>query len=115
MILNFFLFSVFIILVIIVLVFYGLFFYLMYMIERIVQNIGYNLVCFFIKYKKGGGMEMKEIDFVIDMEEIVEFFYKEFVRWGYILSEDELFEIVDIIFDYLIEKCMIDEELDEDD
>ncbi|MFD0131968.1 YozD family protein, partial [Bacillus subtilis] len=32
----------------------------------------------------------------------------------YIPSEDELFEIADITFDYLIEKCMIDEELDED-
>ncbi|MCY7952103.1 YozD family protein [Bacillus inaquosorum] len=58
---------------------------------------------------------MKEIDLVIDTEEIAEFFYSELARRGYIPSEDELFEIADITFDYLIEKCMIDEELDEDD
>ncbi|MGF7532920.1 YozD family protein [Bacillus mexicanus] len=58
---------------------------------------------------------MKEIDLVIDTEEIAEFFYRELARRGYIPGEDELFEIADITFDYLIEKCMIDEELDEDD
>lgn len=35
---------------------------------------------------------MKEIDLVIDTEEIAEFFYRELARRGYIPSEDELFE-----------------------
>ncbi|MED1018115.1 YozD family protein [Bacillus atrophaeus] len=57
---------------------------------------------------------MKEIDLVIDTEEIAEFFYKELAKRGYIPCEEEIFEIADITFDYLLEKCMIDEELDDD-
>lgn len=52
---------------------------------------------------------MKEIEVVIDMEEIVEFFYNELVKWGYVFVEEELGELVDIIFDYFIDKCIIDE------
>lgn len=57
---------------------------------------------------------MKEIDLVIDTEEIADFFYRQLAMRGYIPSEEEIFEIADITFDYLLEKCMIDEELDED-
>ncbi|MBY8914034.1 YozD family protein [Bacillus sp. YC2] len=57
---------------------------------------------------------MKEIDLVIDTEEIADFFYSQLAKRGYIPSEEEIFEIADITFDYLLEKCMIDEELDED-
>ncbi|MBP1080336.1 MULTISPECIES: YozD family protein [Bacillus] len=55
---------------------------------------------------------MKEIEFVIDTEEIAEFFYRELTARGYIPGEDELFELADITFDYLLSKCLIEEEQD---
>lgn len=57
---------------------------------------------------------MKEIEVVIDTEEIAEFFYHELIRRGFVPSRIELEEIADITFDYLIEKCIIDEELDDE-
>lgn len=54
---------------------------------------------------------MKEIEVVIDTEEIAEFFYNELVRRGFVPSEREIEEMADIMFDYLIEKCIIDEEM----
>ncbi|MBB5355968.1 hypothetical protein HNR43_001946 [Anoxybacillus mongoliensis] len=54
---------------------------------------------------------MKEIEVVIDTEEIAEFFYNELVRRGFVPTEREIEEIADIMFDYLIEKCIIDEEI----
>ncbi|MEC3609122.1 YozD family protein [Bacillus glycinifermentans] len=56
---------------------------------------------------------MKEIELMIDTEEIADFFYLELTRRGYIPSEEELFEIADITFDYLLEKCMIDEYIED--
>lgn len=55
---------------------------------------------------------MKEIEVVIDTEEMAEFFYRELIRRGFVPSRIELEEIADITFDYLIEKCIIDEELE---
>ncbi|MCA1063061.1 YozD family protein (plasmid) [Cytobacillus spongiae] len=57
---------------------------------------------------------MREIEVFIDTEEIAEFFMKELIQRGYIPSEDELEEIADITFEYLIAKCIIDEEWEED-
>ncbi|MDQ0245423.1 hypothetical protein J2S09_003000 [Bacillus fengqiuensis] len=57
---------------------------------------------------------MKEIEVVIDTEEIAEFFYNELVKRGFVPSEYELEELADITFDYLLEKCIIDEEADPD-
>ncbi|KXG09406.1 hypothetical protein AT864_02360 [Anoxybacillus sp. P3H1B] len=57
---------------------------------------------------------MKEIEVVIDTEEIAEFFLKELIRRGFVPSRMELEEMADITFDYLIEKCIIDEEMDDD-
>ncbi|MGG3843775.1 YozD family protein [Anoxybacillus kestanbolensis] len=54
---------------------------------------------------------MKEIEVVIDTEEIAEFFYNELVRRGFVPTEHEIEEMADIMFDYLIEKCIIDEEM----
>ena len=56
---------------------------------------------------------MKEIELMIDTEEIADFFYLELTRRGYIPNEDELFEIADITVDYLIAKCMIDEHIED--
>lgn len=53
---------------------------------------------------------MKEIEVVIDTEEIAEFFYNELVWRGFVPTEHEIEEMADIMFDYLTEKCIIDEE-----
>lgn len=57
---------------------------------------------------------MKEIEVIIDTDEIAEFFFQELLKRGYIPSEDEVDDLADITFDYLLEKCIIDEELSED-
>ncbi|MEG9297987.1 YozD family protein [Rossellomorea oryzaecorticis] len=57
---------------------------------------------------------MREIEVFIDTEEIADFFMKELVQRGYVPSEDELEELADITFEYLIAKCIIDEEWEED-
>ncbi|CAG9608390.1 YozD family protein [Pseudoneobacillus rhizosphaerae] len=56
---------------------------------------------------------MKEIEVFIDTEEIAEFFFQELVKRGYVPTEEELEEIADITFEYLLDKCIIDEEVDE--
>ncbi|MRX72892.1 YozD family protein [Bacillus lacus] len=55
---------------------------------------------------------MKEIEVVIDTDEIAEFFYTELTKRGYIPAENELEELADITFEYLLKKCIIDEEED---
>jgi hypothetical protein len=57
---------------------------------------------------------VREIEVFIDTEEIAEFFFHELVKRGYVPSEEELEEIADITFEYLVEKSIIDEELEED-
>ncbi|PMC39226.1 YozD family protein [Bacillus sp. UMB0899] len=57
---------------------------------------------------------MKEIEVIIDTEEIAEFFYNELTKRGYVPGEEELGELADITFDYLLNKCIIDEDLDFD-
>jgi hypothetical protein len=54
---------------------------------------------------------VKEIEVVIDTEEIAEFFYRELIRRGFVPTQIELEELADITFDYLLEKCIIDEEI----
>ncbi|MBU7593174.1 YozD family protein [Metabacillus halosaccharovorans] len=58
---------------------------------------------------------MKEIEVIIDTEEIAEFFYNELTKRGYVPGEDELGELADITFDYLLNKCIIDEDLEFED
>ncbi|WP_226666711.1 YozD family protein [Metabacillus litoralis] len=53
---------------------------------------------------------MKEIEVIIDTEEIAEFFYNELTKRGYVPGEEELGELADITFDYLLNKCIIDED-----
>ncbi|MFX3623205.1 MAG: YozD family protein [Ectobacillus sp.] len=57
---------------------------------------------------------MKEIEVVIDTEEIAEFFYNQLIRRGYVPEREELEELADITFDYLLEKCMIDEIIEDE-
>lgn len=58
---------------------------------------------------------MREIEVFIDTEEIAEFFFHELAKRGYVPSENELDELADITFEYLLQKCIIDEEvIDED-
>lgn len=58
---------------------------------------------------------MKEIEVVIDTEEIAEFFYEQLIERGYVLKREEIEDLADITFEYLLEKCMIDEVFDEED
>ncbi|MFJ5623808.1 YozD family protein [Peribacillus loiseleuriae] len=53
---------------------------------------------------------MREIEVFIDTEEIAEFFFQELMKRGYIPTEEELEDLADITFDYLLDKCIIDED-----
>ncbi|OCA90826.1 YozD family protein [Bacillus sp. FJAT-27225] len=53
---------------------------------------------------------MGEIEVIIDTEEIAEFFFHELVKRGYTPTEEELEELADITFEFLLEKSIIDEE-----
>ena len=66
----------------------------------------------YILYK--GGVAVKEIEVVIDTEEIAEFFFHELAKRGYVPTEGELDELADITFEYLLQKCIIDEEIEDD-
>jgi hypothetical protein len=68
------------------------------------------IFCSYILYK--GGDSVKEIEVFIDTEEIAEFFFQELVKRGYVPTEEELEEMADITFEYLLEKCIIDEDID---
>ncbi|MBM7584227.1 hypothetical protein JOC86_000764 [Bacillus pakistanensis] len=57
---------------------------------------------------------MREIEVFIDTEEIAEFFYQELMERGYVPSEEELEEIADITFEYLISKSIIAEDWEEE-
>lgn len=68
------------------------------------------LIHFLVK----GGDAVREIEVIIDTDEIAEFFFQELLKRGYIPSEDEVDDLADITFDYLLEKCIIDEEISEE-
>ncbi|MFD1706684.1 YozD family protein [Siminovitchia sediminis] len=53
---------------------------------------------------------MRDIDVFIDTDEIAEFFYEELIRRGFIPAEEEVRELADITFDYLVKKEIIAEE-----
>lgn len=56
---------------------------------------------------------MREIDVFIDTDEIAEFFYQELIKRGFIPAEDEVRELADITFDYLLKKDIIAEEYED--
>ncbi|GER68534.1 hypothetical protein BpJC7_30160 [Weizmannia acidilactici] len=53
---------------------------------------------------------MENMDVYIDTEEIAAFFFKELVKRGFAPHEEELEEIADITFEYLLAKSIIDED-----
>jgi hypothetical protein len=57
---------------------------------------------------------VREIEVIIDTDEIAEFFFQELLKRGYVPLEGELDDLADITFEYLIEKCIIDEEISDD-
>jgi YozD-like protein len=57
---------------------------------------------------------LREVEVIIDTEEIAEFFFLELLKRGYAPLEGELDDLADITFEYLIEKCIIDEEVVDD-
>ncbi|MFE8702081.1 YozD family protein [Cytobacillus sp. FJAT-54145] len=57
---------------------------------------------------------MREIEVFIDTDEIAEFFFQELLKRGYVPSEGEVEELADITFEYLLEKCIIDEEVEDE-
>ncbi|MTH52018.1 YozD family protein [Bacillus mangrovi] len=57
---------------------------------------------------------MKEAEVIIDTEELAEFFYAELAGRGYIPGAEEAEVLADIMFDFLLLKCIIDEEKDEE-
>lgn len=56
-----------------------------------------------------GGDSVKEKEVVIDTDEIADFFFQELVRRGFIPTEQEVEELADITFEYLIAKKIIEE------
>ncbi|MGL4821290.1 MAG: YozD family protein [Bacilli bacterium] len=57
---------------------------------------------------------MNEDHVVIDTEEISSYLYESLIARGYVPSEEEVEDLADIVFDYLIGKCMIKEVHDEE-
>lgn len=55
---------------------------------------------------------MREMDVFVDTDEIAEFFYQELLRRGFVPREEDVAEIADITFEYLLAKHMIDEDVD---
>lgn len=53
---------------------------------------------------------MREIEVFIDTEEIAEFFFHVLTKRGYVPSEGEIEELADITFEYLLQKCIIAED-----
>lgn len=56
---------------------------------------------------------MREVDVFVDTEEIAEFFYQELLRRGFVPKEEDVAQIADIAFEYLLAKNIIDEDLED--
>jgi KaiC/GvpD/RAD55 family RecA-like ATPase len=52
---------------------------------------------------------VREIEVVIDTEELAEFIYEQLLSRGYVPSDDEVEEVADIVFDYLLTKQVVEE------
>ncbi|MFZ3588756.1 YozD family protein [Bacillus sp. DJP31] len=58
---------------------------------------------------------MKEIEVIIDTDELAEFIYEQLLLRGYVPSGDEVEEVADVVFDYLLSKQVVEEVWDEED
>jgi hypothetical protein len=56
----------------------------------------------------------EEIEITIDTEEIADFFFDNLLKFGYSPTEEELYDLADIMFEFLINKRIIAEEPDDD-
>lgn len=59
-------------------------------------------------------MSKKEIEVFVDSEEMADYLFSELVKRGFHLTQDEAEEIADVFFDYLLDKNIIDEQVEED-
>ncbi|MBM6619385.1 YozD family protein [Bacillus suaedaesalsae] len=57
---------------------------------------------------------MREIEVVIDTEELAEFIYEQLLIRGYVPSDEEVDEVADIVFDYLLTKQVVEEVWEEE-
>jgi KaiC/GvpD/RAD55 family RecA-like ATPase len=62
-----------------------------------------------------GGYNMKEVEVVIDTEEMSEYIYQQLMNRGYVPKEEEVDELADIVFDFLLTKQIVEEVWEEDD
>lgn len=51
---------------------------------------------------------------VIDTKELSEYIYYSLIQRGFAPTEKDCYEIADILFDYLVDKRVIDEVIEED-
>lgn len=58
---------------------------------------------------------MREIEVVIDTEELAEFIYEQLLIRGYVPGDEELDEVADIVFDYLLTKQVVEEVWEDED
>ena len=58
---------------------------------------------------------MAELEIIIDTNEIRKFFFEELVNRGYAPGDDEIDEIANIVFDFMVYKGIIEEEFDLED
>jgi hypothetical protein len=56
---------------------------------------------------------MHEEEVTIDTEEIADFFFYQLLKFGYSPTEEELYDLADVTFEFLIHKRIIAEELDD--
>lgn len=59
-------------------------------------------------------MDEKYIDIVIDTEQIEEELFSELTQLGYVVEEDELMDLVDIVFELFLKITGAVEQIDEE-
>jgi hypothetical protein len=54
--------------------------------------------------------EWRKVEVTIDTQEIADYFLEQLIARGYSPGHDELDDIADIVFDYLMDKGILEEE-----
>ncbi len=57
---------------------------------------------------------MKEIEVIIDTDELAEFIYEQLLLRGYVPSDEEVEEVADVVFDYLLSRHVVEEVWDDE-